>query len=81
MAMNIDPKVMLEEIRANQALLDGCKQHHFPTWPLNISGHLGLKVDCCNCGGTMDARMAASYTRGFKAAGGDPNKIIPGWDK
>lgn len=80
MAMNIDFALVLEEIKANQKRLDQCKRHHFPSWPQNISTHLGLKVDCCNCGGQMDARMAASYTRGYAAAGGDPNEIIPGWN-
>ncbi len=80
MALDFDPALLLEEIKANQQRLDECKRHHFPTWPSGISRHLGLKVDCCNCGGQLDARMAASYTRGYAAAGGNPNDIIPGWN-
>lgn len=81
MELGFDPKLVFEEIKANQQRLDACKRHHFPSWPQNISTHLGLKVDCSNCGGRMDARMVASYTRGYVAAGGNPNDIIPGWSK
>lgn len=80
MPQPIDFGLILEEVRANQARLDNCKRHHFPTWPENIGRALGLKVDCCNCGGTIDARMAAAYARGYAAAGGDPNDVIPGWN-
>ncbi len=82
MAMNIDPALLLEEIRANQKRLDECKRHHFPTLPPTdqIGTMLGLKLTCSKCGGIMDARMAASYTRGYAAAGGDPNEIIPNWN-
>ena len=79
--MKIDPVVMLEEIRANQKRLDECKRHHFPTLPDNgaIPTAFGLKLTCSNCGGTIDALKAYAYTRGYIAAGGNGNDIIPGW--
>ena len=87
--MDIKPKgmpeipfeLLLEEIRANQIRLDTCKRHCFPTWPPieQTPTLIGLKVDCCNCGGRMDALHAYAYTRGFEAAGGNPNEVIPGW--
>lgn len=79
--MKIDLPVMLEEIRANQNRLDGCKRHHFPTLPPNgeIPVSFALKLDCSNCGGRIDALQAYAYARGYEAAGGDPNEIIPGW--
>lgn len=80
MAMNIDHALLLEEIRSNQKRLDECKRHHFPTWPTHLSARIGLKVDCTNCGGSMCALQAAAYARGYAAAGGDPNHIIPGWN-
>lgn len=68
--------VMLEEIKANQKRLDECPRHHFPTLPdLTI----GVKMNCANCGGTIHALNAYAYTRGYIAAGGDGNDIIPGW--
>lgn len=77
--LNFDLALVLEEIKANQKRLDECKCHRFPTWPEHVSQRLGLKVDCINCGGTLDARMAYAYTRGYVAAGGDGNDIIPNW--
>lgn len=76
---NLNFRIMLDEIKENQARLDACSKHHFPSWPTDISTHLHLKVDCSKCGGTIDALRAASYARGYAAAGGDPNEIIPGW--
>lgn len=78
MALEIDSKLLLEEIKANQARLDGCKQHHFPTFPERLA--FRQKLDCSKCGGSIDALQAYAYTRGFAAAGGDPNEIIPGWN-
>lgn len=77
----IDPQIIWEEIKANQERLDGCKRHHFPTLPdtAAIPTALGLKLQCSKCGGTIDARMAYAYTRGYIAAGGDGNDIIPNW--
>lgn len=78
MARLSDPSfaLILEEIKANQSLLDNCKRHHFPTFGDVV---LGMKLDCSKCGGRMDAIQAAAYTRGYVAAGGNGNDIIPGW--
>lgn len=83
MDVSPDHKLILEELRANQDRLDRCKLHHFPTWPAlhEIPTRLGLKVSCSNCGGVIDALHAAAYTRGYVAAGGDGNDIIPGWSR
>lgn len=75
--MKIDPHVMLEEIRANQKRLDECKRHHFPTFPERLM--FRHKLTCANCGGEIDALQAYAYTRGYIAAGGNGNDIIPGW--
>lgn len=80
--MDINPELMLEEIKANQQRLDECKRHHFPTLPDNdtIRVAFRLKLTCSNCGGTIDALKAYAYARGYEAAGGNPNDIIPGWN-
>lgn len=82
MALDFDPALLLEEIKANQHRLDGCKRHRFPTLPPTneIPFRIGLKLDCINCGGSLDALQAYAYARGYAAAGGDPNDVIPGWN-
>lgn len=74
----IDPALLLEELKANQARLDNCPRHHFPTWP-NDGLVLAQKFDCSVCGGRIDALHAYAYTRGYVAAGGNGNDIFPGW--
>lgn len=81
MAIEIDYSIIVEEIKSNQKRLDSCKQHRFPTWPPPevLAFKFRHKVTCCNCGGEMDALQAASYTRGYVAAGGNGNDVIPDW--
>lgn len=40
---------------------------------------LGRKVQCKKCGGLMDLVHLNFYVRGFEAAGGNGNDILPGW--
>jgi hydrogenase maturation factor HypF (carbamoyltransferase family) len=67
-----------EAIKANRRKLDECKQHAF----IDASPpyHMYHAFHCTNCGGHMQAIEAAQYARGFKAAGGNPNLIIPNFD-
>lgn len=74
--MTFNPELILQEIKDNQQRLDGCKVHWFPTLPAIT---LGAKFVCANCGGKIDALHAYAYTRGYIAAGGNGNNIIPGW--
>ncbi len=67
---------LLRDVKANRKALDECKQHAFGEIPALF---LGVKLHCCNCGGHMMAIEACQYTRGFEAAGGDPNQIITGF--
>lgn len=75
------PPVVLEEIRENQKRLDNCKRHYFPTLPPVevIRTSFRLKLSCAACGGEILATEVAAYVRGFAAAGGNPDLIIPGW--
>lgn len=70
-------ELIYAEVKANQQRLDSCKRHHFPTLPPFTPS---AKFTCSNCGGEMRHDCAAAYTRGYAAAGGDPNEIIPGWN-
>lgn len=75
---NLDNPTLLERIKANREALNNCKQHSFvvPDAPLPFK----LKLKCSNCGGWMDAIQAMEYARGWKAAGRDPNEIIPNFE-
>jgi hypothetical protein len=42
---------------------------------------LGCRVDCSRCGGSMPALQVYAYVRGYIAAGGNGNHIIPGWSR
>lgn len=79
---DINPHLLFEEIQANQMRLDNCPRHHFPTMPdaARLPYMIGLKLDCATCGGSIDALQAYAYTRGYAAAGGNPNDVIPGWE-
>lgn len=72
-----DPQGIYNQIKANREALNNCKQHSFivPDAPLPFK----LKLKCSNCGSWMDAIQAMEYARGWKAAGRDPNEIIPGF--
>lgn len=74
----IDSAAILAEIKANRARLDGCARHRFDLGDPPYK--FGMKVTCTNCGGTLDAIHAFSYTQGYKAAGGNPNDVIPNFE-
>jgi len=78
MTNRIDSAAILAEIKANRARLDGCARHRFELGDPPYK--FGMKLTCTNCGGVMDAVHAFSYTQGYKAAGKDPNEIIPGYE-
>lgn len=73
-----DANKIWHQIKVNREALNNCKQHSFvvPDAPLPFK----LKLKCSNCGGWMDAIQAMEYARGWKAAGRDPNEIIPDFE-
>ena len=74
----IDTAALWAEAQSNRAKLDGCARHFF-----NIGDppyRLGQKFECTNCGGVMDAVQAFRYVQGYKAAGGNPNDVIPSYE-
>lgn len=73
---------------ANQQRLQTCARHHFTCEdafylrdeegaPVGIAP--GTRLQCTACLGRMPALEAFRYAQGYKAAGGDPNVIIPGY--
>lgn len=76
--MTIDTKALLAEVQANRAKIDSCARHRFEIG--DPPYRFGAKFERTNCGGTMDAVQAFRYCQGYKAAGGDPNDVIPGYE-
>ena len=78
-----------KEAVSNQAKLDACDKHAF-VWPVDPANYVeiggerrlavGSKIVCAKCNGQMKALLAMQYVMGYKAAGGNPNDVMPGWD-
>lgn len=66
------------KVQENRAKIDACLKHRFDIG--DPPYRFGAKFTCTNCGGTMDAVQAFRYCQGFKAAGGNPNEVIPGYE-
>lgn len=71
-------KLKLAAIKANQDKLDKCQKHLLDKWPKGLT--IGVRFTCANCKGSIDAINAYQYTLGYKAAGGNPEDIMPGWN-
>jgi hypothetical protein len=64
-----------EEVKENNRKWRRCPKHFFP----HKDGVYGLraKATCANCGAWADLSAVMDYTRGYVAAGGDPNDVFP----
>lgn len=69
---------MLNAIRANRKRLDECPKHRFEIGEPPY--RLGAKATCMHCHGEMELTSIDEYLRGYRAAGGNPNDIVPGWE-
>lgn len=76
---------LIEEVKANTARLKLCTLHQFPAYPpLKSQGSRSLPVrhlTCIRCGGQVDVINAIYYVRGYVAAGGNAEQIIPNWSE
>lgn len=70
----LEKSKLLAEIRANHAKLDACPKHFFDAGDPPYK--FGQKFTCHNCGGVMDGIAAMHYTKGYAAAGKDPNEVF-----
>lgn len=79
-----DNQRLWAEAQANVARLDGCSRHHFEMTDEQVNAGpaalFGKKLTCQRCKGRMDMLGVNQYVRGFMAAGGNPNDILPGWN-
>lgn len=65
------------EVQENSRRLRSCSQHLFSVHDVK---KMGQKLPCYNCGGRLALTDIGFYISGFKAAGGDPNEIMPGYE-
>lgn len=65
------------KIRADTAAWNACPKHRFPRLPGN--GPLSTRVRCEVCGVERMLVDVVEYVRGYAAAGGDPDDVLPGW--
>ena len=63
-------------VKANHSKLLNCVAHQFPA---QAEYGLGCKLTCTRCGGEMRLTDIATYLRGYAAAGGNPEDVLPGW--
>lgn len=72
------------DAQANVAALDACPRHHFEISDeliaQGVGAMFGMKLNCHRCNGRMDMLHINQYVRGYAAAGGNPNDILPGWN-
>lgn len=66
--------------QANRAKLDACPRHDFDVAGIDFSDPMqlfGVNVRCLRCDGSMPLTEANGYTRGYEAAGRNPDSIFP----
>lgn len=77
--INFDsPDEIWKSVKENRAKLDACKRHNFTI--NNVPMELGAKVKCNVCGGWLELVRVKDYCRGYKAAGGNPNDVVEGFE-
>lgn len=67
-----------EAIKANRKRLNECPKHRFEIGEPPY--RLMQKATCLHCHGEMELTTIDEYLRGYRAAGGNPNDIVPGWE-
>lgn len=79
-----DSKRLWAEAQANVEKLNCCPRHLFEMTDEQVNAGpaalFGKKLTCQRCKGRMDMINVNQYVRGFAAAGGNPNDVLPGWN-
>lgn len=69
------------EEEARRERLADCSMHVFAMDGIErVAGKIPPRLTCVMCTEWMPTLEAAAYARGFKAAGGDPNTVIEGFE-
>ena len=79
----VDFGELYAKINENRKRLDACPRHFFgpdvPGIEGGVAAMFGRKIECRHCKGEMDLVALNYYVRGYEAAGGNGNDILPGW--
>ena len=68
-------KELFEAAKENSRKRSECKRHSVSAFERN----LGQRFTCSVCGCNADLSYVAAYADGYKAAGGNPNDIVPNY--
>lgn len=68
---------LFEEAKENSRRRSECARHSFPAFERK----LGQRFTCSVCGCSADLSYVCNYADGYKAAGGNPNDIVPNYGK
>ncbi len=75
-------KILVEAIAASKFAIRNCKLHDFgdfnqvPEFVRKSTELANVKLKCKNCGGKLPIVQIEQYMYGYKAAGGDPHKVM-----
>lgn len=79
-----DRQRLWAEAQANVERLNACPRHLFEMTDEQVNAGpaalFGKKLECHRCNGRMDMIHVNQYVRGYEAAGGNANDILPGWN-
>ena len=67
------------DVKQNQHRLNRCDRHLFPALTIEEIRTPGFKTECIRCQGRMSPNDVRLYAIGYKAAGGDPDVVAPGY--
>lgn len=72
---------MVTAMQENRRVLNKCLLHYFDTTGIFESAEAPALLRCVMCKGFLPFEQAAEYARGFAAAGGDPELVMPGFTR
>lgn len=72
---------MTSAIAENRQRLNGCLLHYFDTTGMFDAKEPPALLRCVMCQGILPLEIAAEYARGFAAAGGNPELVVPGFSR
>lgn len=78
-ALDMIKDIMPDILEENKKILE-CSKHDFGTVPPVNELTLYPYVSCSKCGGVFDIGKAITYAVGYKAAGGDINDVLKGYE-
>ncbi|MCY1546745.1 hypothetical protein D9M68_827580 [compost metagenome] len=82
--MSTDIERAIAQVKENHERLAHCRKHRFVIpdgfMELDPAQKASATLECAACGGRLPLGHAKAYADGFKAAGGDSEGILPGYE-